>query len=390
MTPRTLRSLVGVAGLVLLGMAPASGAPFMIVGNDEKVTWDDEGKLVLSLPGRDSIVILDLAEPENPKVVATLPLKNSIVGPPVNLAIDPTNSVALVADSVDVVKEGDALRQVPDDKIHVIDLKASPPKVVATITAGRQPSGLSISPRGDMALVANRGDNSISVLSINGTDVRVTGTVAMIEQVAHVVFTPDGKRALAVKFPSGKVSVLEINGGEVTYNRLDLPTGPWPYNVEVSPDGRIALTADNGNAGASDGSVDTVSVVDLEARPPRIIDRVVVGDGPEGLAVSPRGDLAVAAILRGSNASKRAYFYNRNGAIDILRIDGKRVTKVQEIEVGGLPEAVLFTPDGRYLYVGNYIDGDFSIFRVEGGNVVDTGRRFKVSGHPASARMSTR
>ena len=66
------------------------------------------------------------------------------------------------------------------------------------------------------------------------------------------------------------------------------------------------------------------------------------------------------------------------------------MTKVQEIEVGGLPEAVLFTPDGRYLYIGNYIDGDFSIFRVEGGNVVDTGRRFKVSGHPASARMSTR
>jgi 6-phosphogluconolactonase (cycloisomerase 2 family) len=228
------------------------------------------------------------------------------------------------------------------------------------------------------------------VLSINGTEVRVTGTVAMNEQVARVVFTPDGKRALAVKFPSGKVSVLEINGGEVTYNKLDLPTGPWPYNVEVSPDGRIALTADNGNAGASDGSVDTVSVVDLEAQPPRIIDRVVVGDGPEGLAVSPKGDLAVAAILRGSNASKGAYFYNRNGAIDVLRIDGKRVTKAQEIEVGGLPEAVLFTPDGRYLYVGNYIDGDFSIFRVEGGNVVDTGRRFKVSGHPASARMSTR
>jgi DNA-binding beta-propeller fold protein YncE len=239
-----------------------------------------------------------------------------------------------------------------------------------------------------MALVANRGDNSISVLSIKGTDVRVTDTVPMNEQVAHVVFTPDGKRALAVKFPSGKVSILEVSGGKVTYNKLDLPTGPWPYNVAVSPDGRIALTADNGNAGASDGSVDTVSVVDLEAQPPRIIDRVVVGDGPEGLAISPKGDLAVAAILRGSNASKKAYFYNRNGAIDVLKIDGKRVTKVREIEVGGLPEAVLFTLDGRYLYVGNYIDGDFSIFRVEGGDVVDTGKRFKVSGHPASARMS--
>jgi DNA-binding beta-propeller fold protein YncE len=388
MTSKAMEGLIAAASLMWIGIAPALGAPFMIVGNDEKIAWDDEGKLALSLPGRDSVVILDLAEPETPRVVATLPLKNSVVGPPVNLAIDPTNSLALVADSVDVIKEGEVLKQVPDDKIHVIDMKASPPKLAATINAGKQPSGLSISPSGDMALVANRGDNSISVLSIKGTDVRVTDTVPMNEQVAHVVFTPDGKRALAVKFPSGKVSVLEISNGKVTYNKLDLPTGPWPYNAAVSPDGQIALTADNGNAGASDGSVDTVSVVDLEAQPPRIIDRVVVGDGPEGLAISPKGDLAVAAILRGSNASKKAYFYSRNGAIDVLRIDGKHVTKVREIEVGGLPEAVLFTPDGRYLYVGNYIDGDFSIFRVEGGDVVDTGKRFKVSGHPASARMS--
>jgi DNA-binding beta-propeller fold protein YncE len=41
--------------------------------------------------------------------------------------------------------------------------------------------------------------------------------------------------------------------------------------------------------GASDGSIDTVSVVDSDANSPRIIDRVVVGDGPEGLAISPKG-----------------------------------------------------------------------------------------------------
>ena len=63
---------------------------------------------------------------------------------------------------------------------------------------------------------------------------------------------------------------------------------------------QIALTSDNGTPGASDGSVDTVSVVDLEAKPPRIIDRVVVGDSPEGLAVSPTGDVAVAVLIGGS------------------------------------------------------------------------------------------
>lgn len=386
------RGLRTAAALGLLaGMTSAAGAaPFLIVGNDEKLLWDDDGKPVLSAPGKDNVTILDLADPENPKIVATLPLKNSIVGPPVNLAIDPTGSVALVADSVNVIKEGETLKQVVDDKLHVIDMKANPPKLAATITVGKQPSGLDISPKGDMALVANREDKSISVLSVNGTDVKLVDTVPMNDVVAHVVFTPDGKRALAVKFPTHKLAVLTIADGKVIYDKLDLPTGLWPYNVVVSPDGKMALTADNGLSGASDGSVDTVSVVDLEANPPRIVDRVVVGDGPEGLAISPKGDVAVAAILRGSNASKKAYFYNKNGSLAVLKVEGKKVTKVKDIEVGGLPEAACFTPDGRYLYVGNYLDQDFSILKVSGTEVTDTGKRFKVPGHPASARMSPR
>jgi DNA-binding beta-propeller fold protein YncE len=365
----------------------AYAKPFMIVGNDEKVLWDADGKPILSPPGKDTVLIVDLANPESPKIVATLPLKNSVVGPPVNVDIDPTGSVALVADSVDVIKDGDTLKQVPDNKIYVIDLKASPPRLAATITGGKQPSGLNISPDGKMALVANRGDNSISVLSINGTDVKVTDTIAMPDSVAHVMFTPDGKRALAVRFGAHKVSVLDIAGGKVSYNKVDLPTGQWPYNVVVTPNGKIALTSDNGGAGSSDGSVDTTSIIDLQANPPRIIDRVVVGDGPEGLAMSPKGDLAVSVILRGSNM-KNAFFYKKNGSVAVLKIDGNKVTKTGDIEVGGLPEAAQFTPDGKYILVGNYLDQDFSILKVDGTRVTDTGKRFKVSGHPASARMS--
>src|ERR1700724_1087580 len=390
---RTVGLCLGVSlGAAILlcssGLHLAYAKPFMIVGSDEKVWWDDDGKTVLSASGKDTVLIVDLANPEDPKIVATLPLKNSIVGPPVNLDIDPTGAVALVADSVDVTKDGDALKQVPDNKIYVIDLKASPPKLAATVTGGKQPPGLSISPSGKMALVANRGDNSISVLSINGTDVKITDTITFPDSVAHVVFTPDGKRALAVRFPAHKVSVLDIAGDKVTYNKLDLPTGQWPYNVVVTPNGKIALTSDNGGAGSSDGSVDTTSVIDLEANPPRIIDRVVVGDGPEGLAMSPKGELAVAAILRGSNGNQKAFFYNKHGSLSILKIDGKKVTKTQDIEVGGLPEAVAFTPDGKYLLAGNYMDQDFSILKVNGTKVTDTGKRFKVPGHPASARMS--
>ena len=80
------------------------------LGNDEKVLWNDDGKTVLAPAGKDSVLIVDLASPENPKIVANLALDNSVVGPPVNVAIDPTGSVALVADSVDVAKDGEISR----------------------------------------------------------------------------------------------------------------------------------------------------------------------------------------------------------------------------------------------------------------------------------------
>lgn len=376
------------AAVMLLSASFSTGhaKPFMIVGLDEKLLWDESGKPVLSASGKDQVLIVDLASPETPKIIAALPLKNSVVGPPVNVAVDPSGAVALVADSVDVVKEGDALKQVLDNKIYVVDLQANPPKLAATLTGGKQPSGLSFSPDGKMALVANRGDNSISVLSVNGTDVKITDTVAVPDSPAHVTFTPDGKRALVARFPAHKISMLDVAGEKVKYNKVDLPAGQWPYNVAVAPGGKIALTSDNGNAGASDGSVDTTSIIDLEADPPRIIDRVVVGDGPEGLAISPKGDVAVAVILRGSNM-KNAFFYEKNGSISVLKIDGKNVSKTADVEVGGLPEAAVFTPDGNYLLVGNYLTQDFSILKVDGSNIMDTGKRFQVPGHPASARM---
>jgi DNA-binding beta-propeller fold protein YncE len=387
MFKRSVMWTLGTAALLGCSLTVAQADPLMIVGNDEKLLFDDNGKPIILPAGKDSVLIIDLANPENPKIIATLPLKNSVAGPPVNLDIDPTGSVALVADSIDVIKEGDALKMVPDDKVYVIDLKAKPPKLVNTLTVGKQPSGLSFNPAGNLALVTNRVDKSITVLSVKGTDVKVIDTVPMDDIVSHVAFTPDGKRALVTKFNAHKVTLLDVNGDKVTNTKLDLPTGLWPYNVAVAPSGKIALIADSGTAGYSDGSVHTVDVVDLEAQPARIIDRVVVGDAPEGLAISPKGDIAVAAIYRGST-NKSAYYYHRNGSIAVLRIDGKKVTMIKEIEVGGLPEPAVFTPDGRYILVGNYLDQDFSILRVNGTEVTDTGKRFKVSGHPASARMS--
>ena len=178
-----------------------------------KVAWGDDGKLQLLPPGKDAVTIVDIGtDPANPKIVASLPLMNSIFGPPTNLAITPDGQLALVANSMDWAKDGAGWKGVPDNKLYVIDLTTSPPKLIDTVAVGKQPSGMSINRAGSLALVANRADNSISVLSIQGKQVKLVDTVVIGEQVAHVVFTPDGKRAMAGKFPGHKVALLEVNG----------------------------------------------------------------------------------------------------------------------------------------------------------------------------------
>ena len=392
MTSRDRRAATLVRLLLALTIAPIAWpysalADLMIVGNDEKVVFDAEGNRAFVAPGKDTISVVDITNREAPKILISFPLMNSIFGPPVNLAITADERLAIVANSVDWIQDGTSWKPQPDTKLYVFNLKTNPPSQIGTVEVGKQPSGLAINRAGTLALVANRADKSISVLSLNGNDVKLVDTVAMGDEVASVAFTPDGKRALATKFAAHKIALLTIEGQKVTNAKHDMPVGLWPYNIDVTPDGRLALTADNGNAGGSDGLVDTVSVIDLEASPPRVIDRVVVGDAPEGFAISPTGEIAVAILLNGSaGVAKNAWFANKAGKVVVLKIDGKKVTKVGEVEVGGLPEGVVFSPDGKYLYVGNYTDRDVSILKVDGAKVTDTGKRLSLPGQPASMR----
>ena len=385
-------------GAALLAPLAGAQAHLLVVGNDEKLAWDDAGKAINKPPGNDTITILDIAKPATPATVATFKLENTVVGPPTNLAITPDEHLALVANSLHWVDDGSGgWKGVPDTKLYVLDLEAKPAAQLATIEVGKQPSGLAISRKGDLCLVTNRADNTVSVLSIAGTEVKLIDTVAMAapgapnEQLSAVAITPDGRQALVVKAATGKVALLAIDGQKVSYTHYDMNVGIFPYNVQIPPGGHIGIVNVNGNSGASDGQVDTAAIIDLEASPPRVIDQVVVGDGPEGLAVSPTGKLAVSVILNGNgNVAKTAFFHTDHAYLAILKIDGKKVTKVGEAPVGQLAEGAAFSPDGKYLYVGNYLDADLAIFKVEGTKLVKAGPNLKTPGqHPASLRGST-
>src|SRR3974390_776096 len=121
-----------LAALFVAGVSSAQ-AQLMIVGNDEKQNWDTSGKQVNNPPGKDTVSIIDISNRTKPRIVANLPLMNTVVGPPVNLAITPDRKLALVANSLDWVQEGETWKGQPDNKLYVVDLTVSPPARIATL-----------------------------------------------------------------------------------------------------------------------------------------------------------------------------------------------------------------------------------------------------------------
>lgn len=385
---RRLRAAVCLAGAMSITTPMLAAGQLLIVGNDQKPGLDAAHKPTMGPMGHDTLSVLDIAKPAAPKIVATIPLDNTVIGPPVNEAIAPSQDIALVANSMNVVQKDGKNVPVPDDRLFVVDLTTQPPKVIDTLHIGKQPSGMAISPDGKLALVANRADGTLSVLSIAGKTVKLTGSVSVgtaADSVSAVAITPDGKRALAAKAGGNAIALLTIDGDKVSYTKRDLPTGLFPYNVAITPDGKLALTVDNGNKGSSDGNAKSVGVIDMTADPVRIIGHVTVGDSPEGLAISPKGNIAVSVEARGSNQPTSTWFYHKAGAVSVLKISGSNVTKIGEVAVGRLPEGAAFSPDGSHIYVGNFLDSDLTILTVDGDRVSAAGT-LKMPGQPASMR----
>ena len=314
-----------------------------------------------------------------------LPLMNSLLGPPTNLQITPDGKLGLIANSVVMNQDGTAWKTAPDNKLFVIDLNVVPPKLADTVTVGMQPSGLSISHAGDLALIANRAGKSVSVLSIQNGTVKSLGDVPLEQEAAAVVIAPDGKRAFVCLNLVNKIAVLAIDGQKVTYDKsLDIPAAINPYNIDITPDGKYVIAS---NTGAGRNNADAEVVIDATGPHPHVIDIMSPGSGPEGFAISPNGKFAATPLIGGSGAKPSDWFKTKAGELAVMSIgpNGK-LTVTGKAPLGALPEGIAFSPNSDYIYVGNFIDKDLQVFRVNNGKPTPFGLNLKLPGQPASIR----
>jgi DNA-binding beta-propeller fold protein YncE len=360
----------------------------ILIGLDEKVTYDANGQ-VNNAPGKDAVLIMDVSNPAKPRIRASLPLMNSLLGPPTNLQITADGKLGLVANSVVMNQDGTAWKIAPDNKLFVIDMNANPPKLLDTVTVGSQPSGMAISSKGDLALTANRAGKSVSVLSILNGVVKSLGDVPMDQEAAAVVISSDGKRAFVCLNVVNKIAVLTIDGQKVTYDKsLDIPSAINPYNIDITPDGKYVIAS---NTGAGKNNGDAEVIIDATGPHPHVIDIASPGNGPEGFAISPNGKWAAAPLLLGSGAKDSDWFKTKDGELVIMSIGANgKLTVTGKAKLGALPEGIAYSPNSDYIYVGNYIDQDLQVFKINNGKPVQVGPNIRLPGQPASIRGPAR
>jgi DNA-binding beta-propeller fold protein YncE len=372
--------------LLMLGLATAAEAQIAISVNDNKVVLVNGAVQVVQNPAPDTMTVIDL-KGGTPKVIAEIPVPASVVGPPVSVAITPDEGLALVTSAMKV-DPNDKTKTVNDNRVSVVNLRSTPPRVIATLEAGASPAGVSINRQGTLALVANRGDGTVSVFSIAGQTVTPVSKVAVGPAnggPSHVAITPDGRRALVTRDGDNFISVLSIDGTKVEYTKRDLSAGMRPYGLDIAKNGAVAVVA---NIGRGLGDRDSISVIDLKANPPRVAETISVDQTPEGITLSPDGTLVGVVVMNGSNKAKESPFYNDSGKLLLYRLDGTRLIGLGAAWIGHWSQGVVFSPDNKVILVGNMVERNVQVLRWDDVSLKDNGERINVNGGSAAIRLA--
>jgi len=376
------RTATVAAMVVVLALATVAHAEIAVSANDNKVVLDNGVVKVVQNAPPDTATIIDL-RPRPPKVIAEIEAPASVVGLPFSVAVTPDEGLALVTAAMKV-DPGNPTKQIPDSRLSVVDLRGNPPKVIATLETGKGPSGLSINRAGTLALVANRNEGTVSVFTIEGKTVTSAGTVKVADAksgVSHVAIAPDGTLALVTRDGDDRISILSIEGTKVEYTKRDLSAGLRPYGIDIASNGAVAVVANIGRGG---GDSDTISLIDLRAKPPRVVETVTVGQTPEGIKLSPDGSVVAVVAMNGSNKPKESPF----GKLVLFRVRGTSLEKITEAPIGHWSQGAAFSADGRTILVCNMVEKNLQVFSWSGRKLRDTGYRIKVNGGAAAIRTA--
>lgn len=228
-----------------------------------------------------------------------------------------------------------------------------PNTVVATMNVGITPAGTAITADSRSAYVANNnnyslpGEYSVSVLNLRNNTLIETITDPSFDEPYTVTLSANGKKAYVTNSNATTISIISTTTNSVTgiIDGFDGPSG-----MVITPDGKKAYVNNYGcPEGVGSGNSTTIRVVDLLTN--QIVgDPITVGLAPASLAITPNGKYVYVINYVDGNPD--------TGTISIID------TSV-DLVVGTIPGffgpfAITITPNGKYAVVTNFGSNNFS------------------------------
>ncbi len=229
---------------------------------------------------------------------------------PHGIAITPDGSSAYVANTGPNTGPGGS------ETVSVIDISAK--AVTGTLTVGEAPQVLAVSPDGSLLFVTCA-DGLYAIATADG---RVRKASEDLRNPHGVTVTPDGSHAYVADSERNQIVVLDASSLR-TVGRI--PVGATPWNT--------AFTADGVSAYVTNANDDTVSVIDVASA--SIATTIALGESngqpnhiPTAIALSPAGEIWVAC--------------NTSSSLVVIDPSGNVVLKSIEIGLGDDPTGIAF------------------------------------------------
>lgn len=225
--------------------------------------------------------------------------------------------------------------------------------VVATIKVGDTPAGIAITLDNRFAFVANNnndgipGGDTVSVIDLTNNTVAKTITDPSFNEPYTVTINADGTRAYITNSNSTTITIIDI----ATLSVIGIISGfDGPSGMVITPDGNRAYVNNYGGpSGVGSGFGTTVRVVDLNTN--TIIGApIIVGLAPAALAITPDG--AFVYVINYTNGNLGS------GTVGVIQTSTNKL--VNTITGFSGPFGIAITPNGKYAYVTNFGSNNFS------------------------------
>jgi YVTN family beta-propeller protein len=238
-------------------------------------------------------------------------------------------------------------------------------KVLGRVTVGEGPHEVAASADGRTAYVGNYGTQQVIGSSISIIDITARKELkrvslgalrrphGLVEVGGKLYFTAEVNRAVARLDPAtGLVDWLMGTGETAT------------HMLVVSADGKKLYTANIAS--------NTVTSINLGAPPsPQNITRIAVGQGPEGIAISPDG--------------REVWVANRgDGSVSVIDTATNKVVATLP-QVGKVPFRVAFTPDGKRVLIPDPESAELVVFDAASRKEI---KRLKIEGVPVGITVA--